>query len=136
MNRLLPISLLVAAALVVAARDELPPQELGGLLLDHTFSPAGSAFAREFAEQWNELNGSNNFNVTITERPEQRGGTRAWIEMDGTPLVVVPLMPGRAAPAQAAVEAAFKRALDRAFNPQAGAVDDQHPLEVTTHEAL
>jgi hypothetical protein len=109
---------------------------LNGLLLDHTFSAAGAAFAREFEARWNDLNGAGNFTLMIVEKPEPRGGTRAWIEFDGEAIVVVPLSPGRPAPAQAAVEAAFNRALDKAMTPKYGTIETPLPLEPKQNEPL
>ncbi|MBV1776176.1 curli production assembly/transport protein CsgE [Burkholderiaceae bacterium DAT-1] len=98
------------AYLPAYSADELPPAEVGGMLIDRTFSAAGSAFYKEFSVRWNELAVlTGNVNVSIFEQPQMRGGTRAIIEMDGKAVVIVPLQPGRPAPAQAAVEAAITR---------------------------
>ncbi|MDK2124944.1 CsgE family curli-type amyloid fiber assembly protein [Parachitinimonas caeni] len=123
------LALSLALGISAAAKDELPPAEIGNLLLDRTFSAAGSAFAREFFLRWNALDVSGKFFLTIVEKPERRGGTRAWVELDGEAIVVIPLSPGRPAPAQAAVEAAFARALERSLSGPVDSLDVALPLD-------
>ena len=119
-QRILVWAASLLAALAVAGKDELPPPEIGGMLLDRTFSAAGAAFYKEFSVRWNEVASiTGNLILVIAEKPEQRGGTRAWVEIEGHPIVVVPLSPGKPAPAQAAVEAALTRAMDHVAKSQA-----------------
>jgi len=111
-------SCLLAASLA-AGKDELPSPEIDGMLLDRTFSAAGSAFFKEFSVRWNEVASVTGYlTLAVIERPERQGGTRAWVEIEGKPIVVVPLSPGRPAPAQAAVDAALTRAMDYVAHKQ------------------
>lgn len=104
----------VLLAALAARGDELPETEIDGILIDRTFSAAGAAFFREFAVRWHETGRVQaRESVVIVERPEARGGTRAWVEFAGQPVVIVPLSPGRAAPAREAVEAAIPRILEK-----------------------
>jgi len=111
------MSLLVAV--LATGKDELPPPEIDGMLLDRTFSAAGSAFFKEFSVRWNEVASVTGYlTLAVIERPEREGGTRAWVEIEGKPIVVVPLSPGRPAPAQAAVDAALTRAMEYVAHSQ------------------
>ena len=79
--------------------DERALQDLeqaSGFMVDRTITQFGGEFMRVFSQTWRALPGTQEFDITIIERPTARYGSLVWIEHNNRPIARAFLYAGRA----------------------------------------
>ena len=87
-----------AGALEEGRLDEralLGLEQASGFLVDRTITQFGGEFMRVFSQTWRALPGTQEFDVTIIERPTARYGSLVWIEHNNRPVARAFLYAGR-----------------------------------------
>lgn len=91
-------------------------EQASGFVVDRTVTNFGAEFARQFAQAWRAIPGTEEFVVTVAERPTARYGSMVWVEHNHRPIARAYLYAGRTAAikpvAVAAAEYVAKRLAD------------------------
>lgn len=66
-----------------------------GFFVDRTITHFGAEFARLFSQAWREQPGTEEFDVTVFERPTARHGSLVWVEHNHRPIARAFLYAGR-----------------------------------------
>ena len=121
--RALAAALLLAASALALAQEEVPldgePIDLGaleerrlqgleqatGFIVDRTVTHFGAEFMRLFSQAWRAMPGTEEFDVTIYERPTARQGSLVWVEQNNRPVARAYLYAGRASTIKPIAEA-------------------------------
>jgi curli production assembly/transport component CsgE len=70
-------------------------EQASGFIVDRTITQFGGEFMRVFSQTWRALPGTQEFDVTIIERPTARYGSLVWIEYNNRPIARAFLYAGR-----------------------------------------
>lgn len=70
-------------------------EQASGFIVDRTITQFGAEFARVFSQAWRTQPGTEQFDVTIVERPTARYGSLVWIEHNHRPIARAFLYAGR-----------------------------------------
>lgn len=62
--------------------------EIGGLVLDRTFSRFGKDFYRQFTTLWQEVKGTQGVNLVLIERQMPRSGTQLNLQLNNRTIFV------------------------------------------------
>jgi curli production assembly/transport component CsgE len=93
--------------------------QASGFIVDRTITNFGAEFVRIFSQTWREQPGTEEFVITIIERPTARFGSLVWVEQNNRPIVRAFLYAGRSAGirpvATAAAEYVAKKLADDAI---------------------
>jgi curli production assembly/transport component CsgE len=87
-----------AGALEEGKLDEralLNLEQASGFIVDRTITQFGGEFMRVFSQTWRTLPGTQEFDVTIIERPTARYGSLVWVEYNNRPVARAFLYAGR-----------------------------------------
>lgn len=109
--RLIFLLCLFGAPLLAAAQEEvdagmleegrlderalLSLEQATGFIVDRTITQFGGEFMRVFSQTWRTLPGTQEFDVTIIERPTARYGSLVWVEYNNRPVARAFLYAGR-----------------------------------------
>jgi len=61
-------------------------EQASGFMVDRTITQFGGEFMRVFSQTWRALPGTQEFDITIIERPTARYGSLVWIEHNNQPI--------------------------------------------------
>jgi len=76
-------------------RALLSLEQASGFLVDRTITQFGGEFMRVFSQTWRALPGTQEFDVTVIERPTARYGSLVWVEYNNRPVARAFLYAGR-----------------------------------------
>ena len=71
-------------------------EQASGFIVDRTVTHFGGEFTRLFSQAWRSLPGTEEFDVTVFERPTARQGSLVWVEHNHRPIARAYLYAGRA----------------------------------------
>jgi curli production assembly/transport component CsgE len=80
-------------------------EQASGFIVDRTVTHFGAEFMRLFAQAWRTLPGTEEFDVSVFERPTARQGSLVWVEHNHRPIARAYLYAGRASAIQPIAEA-------------------------------
>ena len=70
-------------------------EQASGFIVDRTITQFGGEFMRVFSQSWRALPGTQEFDITIIERPTARYGSLVWVEYNNRPIARAFLYAGR-----------------------------------------
>jgi len=70
-------------------------EQASGFIVDRTITQFGGEFMRVFSQTWRALPGTQEFDITIIERPTARYGSLVWVEHNNRPIARAFLYAGR-----------------------------------------
>lgn len=70
-------------------------EQASGFIVDRTITQFGGEFVRVFSQTWRALPGTQEFDITIIERPTARYGSLVWVEYNNRPIARAFLYAGR-----------------------------------------
>jgi curli production assembly/transport component CsgE len=80
-------------------------EQASGFIVDRTVTHFGGEFMRLFSQAWRSLPGTEEFDVTIFERPTARQGSLVWVEHNHRPVARAYLYAGRSSAIRPIAEA-------------------------------
>lgn len=80
-------------------------EQASGFIVDRTVTHFGGEFVRLFSQAWRSMPGTEEFDVSIFERPTARQGSLVWVEHNHRPIARTYLYAGRAASIKPIAEA-------------------------------
>ena len=106
---------LLYALLLSLATPSMAEMELGGLLLDNTFSRFGREFYQRLSRLWQDVPQTQSFNVVIKEQVVPRAGTKLTIQLNNQ-VIYMTYMGRRQSPMEDKVEEAMLALLQAMAN--------------------
>ncbi|GAA0369061.1 hypothetical protein GCM10009092_36640 [Bowmanella denitrificans] len=106
---------LLYALLLSLATPSVAEVELGGLLLDNTFSRFGREFYQRLSRLWQDVPQTQSFNVVIKEQVVPRAGTKLTIQLNNQ-VIYMTYMGRRQSPMEDKVEEAMLALLQAMAN--------------------
>ncbi|WP_172449419.1 CsgE family curli-type amyloid fiber assembly protein [Bowmanella denitrificans] len=106
---------LLYALLLSLATPSMAEVELGGLLLDNTFSRFGREFYQRLSRLWQDVPQTQNFNVVVKEQVVPRAGTKLTIQLNNQ-VIYMTYMGRRQSPMEDKVEEAMLALLQAMAN--------------------
>ena len=80
-------------------------EQASGFIVDRTVTHFGGEFMRLFSQAWRALPGTEEFDVTVFERPTARQGSLVWVEHNNRAIARAYLYAGRASSIKPIAEA-------------------------------
>ncbi|WP_232849675.1 curli production assembly/transport protein CsgE [Bowmanella yangjiangensis] len=96
-------------------RPSFAEVELGGLMLDNTFSRFGREFYQQFSRLWQDVPQTQSFNVVVKEQVVPRAGTRLTVQLNNQ-VIYITYMGRRQSPMEDKVEEAMLALLQAMAN--------------------